>query len=315
MARTFKDYIIISLKGIAMGAADTVPGVSGGTIAFISGIYEELITSISQIDLSLFKTYKTGGISAAWKQVNGNFLLALVFGIAISIFTLMRLARYLLDHNPIAIWSFFFGLVLASIWFMGKQIGKWNFGTILAAILSAGVAFWITTFSATNNAITGDWFLVIAGSIAICAMILPGISGAFILVLLGVYKEITTAVSEFDIKKILLFILGAISGLLLFSKILKWLFSKYERITLAALTGFIVGSLNKVWPWKEVLATKTIKGETYVLAEKSVWPPHFSGDPRLLYALLFFVIGFLLIFMLEGLARNLSTPHGTDTNP
>lgn len=314
MARQLKDYILISLKGVAMGASDTVPGVSGGTIAFISGIYEELINSLGEINFSLIKNWKKHGIGAVWKQVNGNFLLSVLIGIALSVFTIMRLTRFLLDEYPIQIWSFFFGLVLASIWFLGRQIKTWGAEIFFALILSAGLAYWITTFSATTTGISGDWFLIIAGAIAICAMILPGISGAFILVLLGVYKEVTTAVSEFDFKKILLFIIGAVTGLLLFSKILKWLFDKYEKITLAALTGFIAGSLNKVWPWKDVLDKKVIDGETYVLNEESVWPSHFNGDPELIYAILCFGLGFVLIFILEGLAHQISPSHDKDEN-
>src|SRR5699024_2985346 len=160
--------------------------------------------------------------------------------------------------------------------------------TILALLLSALAALWITSFSPTSMAEnTGSWFLFIAGAIAVCAMILPGISGAYILLLLGVYEEITQAVSDFDIKKIILVALGLVVGLLSFDRILKWLFSKYEQLTLAALTGFIAGSLNKIWPWKKVLESKIIDGETQVLAEKSVWPTQFSGEPYVLNAIVF----------------------------
>lgn len=314
MARNLKDYLLISLKGIAMGAADTVPGVSGGTIAFISGIYEELINSISQIDFSLLKTWKNQGFTEVWKKINGNFLIALILGILFSVFTIMRLTKYLLEHHPIAIWAFFFGLVLASIWFVAKQIRQWQVGTILALILSAAAAFWITTFSASNGTPTSEWFLFVGGAIAICAMILPGISGAFIFVLMGIYGEITTAVADFDIKKILVTGLGMITGLLVFSKVLKWLFAKHEQITLAALTGFIAGSLNKIWPWKEVLQSKVINDETVILAEKSIWPNDFNGDPLLIQALLFFIFGFLLIFALEVLSNKISGKNVKNTN-
>lgn len=313
MARSLKDYVIISLKGVAMGAADTVPGVSGGTIAFISGIYEELITTIGKVNFSLIKTWRTNGFSAMWKQFNGNFISALLLGILFSVFTIMRLTSYLLDHYPILIWSFFFGLVLASIWFVGRQINKWNFGTITALVLGAGVAYWITTFSAMGGE-NAWWFLLLAGALAICAMILPGISGAFILVLLGTYQEVTDAVSNFDFKKILLVAIGAIVGLLSFSKLLKWLFAKYKNITLAVLTGFIAGSLNKIWPWKEVLQTKVVHDKTIVLSEKTVWPSHFDGDPKVLYAFLLLVIGFLLIFFLEALANKLTSTDATNTD-
>lgn len=316
MGRKLKDYIIIMLKGIAMGAADTVPGVSGGTIAFITGIYEELIATIGKIDFSLIRTWRKQGFTAMWKQLNGNFLLALFLGIGFSIFTLMRLARFLLEHYPVMVWAFFFGLVLASIWFVGKQIKTWRLSTIIALILSALAALWVTSFSPTSMAEnTGSWFLFIAGAIAVCAMILPGISGAYVLLLLGVYEEITQAVSDFDLKKIILVASGMVVGLLSFSRILKWLFAKYEQVTLAALTGFIAGSLNKIWPWKKVLESKIVDGETQVLAEKSVWPTKFSGDPNVLKALIFFVIGFALILILEKLANKTPASDAkTNTN-
>ncbi len=313
MKRTFKDYCFIAAKGIAMGAADTVPGVSGGTIAFITGIYEELISTISNIDPSLIKTWKANGFKAMWQQLNGNFLIALLSGIAFSVFTIMRLTRYLLEHHPTIVWSFFFGLVLASIWFVGKQIKQWNWSTYIALIVSAVLAYWITTFSAVGASEHSYWFLFFAGAIAVCAMILPGISGAYILVLLGAYQEVTKAVSEFELKKLLVVGCGIVIGLLSFSRFLKWLFAKYEMLTLAVLTGFIAGSLNKIWPWKKVLETKLINGHEQVLAEKSVWPSQFEGDPMLVQASLAFVIGFLLILILEHLA-NKSTPHAKTGN-
>jgi putative membrane protein len=252
MQRRFLDYVVISLKGIAMGAADAVPGVSGGTIAFISGIYEELITTISSINLSLFKTLKNEGLIAFWKQLNGNFILALILGILVSYLSFMRIAKYLIEYHPILIWSFFFGLIVASIFFVGKQIKTWNIPIIISLILGALAAYYVTTLPsmASNDQPT---FLFFAGALAICAMILPGISGSFILVILGAYKTLSDALHDFDIKKVGMFTLGAFIGLLSFSHVLKWLFKHYHNITLALLTGIIFGSLNKIWPWKEVL--------------------------------------------------------------
>lgn len=314
MNRHLKDYLIISLKGIAMGAADTVPGVSGGTIAFITGIYEELITTIGKIDFSLIQTWRKEGFQKMWKELNGNFLISLMAGIAISIFTIMRLTRYLLENHPIYVWAFFFGLVLASIWFVGKQIKRWHAGTIIALVGSALIAYWITTFSASSQSESTYLFLFIAGAIAICAMILPGISGAYILVLIGAYEEIVHAVSEFELKKIIVTGLGMVVGLLSFSRILKWLFERHENLTLAALTGFIAGSLNKIWPWKKILESKEINGELQILSEKSVWPGQFEGDPKLVFAIVFFIFGFLLILALEAIA-NKSNQTNAKSNP
>ena len=195
MRRKVKDYVLISLKGMAMGAADVVPGVSGGTIAFISGIYEELLGSLSNINVKLFTTLKNEGFKAAWKQLNGNFLLALFIGIFISIISLAKAIKYLLENEPILLWSFFFGLVLASIIYIAKQISKWNFIAILILVLGAFLAYYITTLNPLVTENSSMLYMFFAGALAICAMILPGISGAFILVLLGAYKPILSAVN------------------------------------------------------------------------------------------------------------------------
>lgn len=288
---------------MAMGAADVVPGVSGGTIAFISGIYEELINTISGINLSLISLWKKEGFKAMWKKLNGNFIMALFSGIMISIFTVMRLANYLLDNHPILIWSFFFGLVLASILFIIKQITHWNLKTGLALVIGALIAFYITTLPPmmTNESF---WFLFLAGAIAVCAMILPGISGAYILVLLGAYKTASTAAHDFDIKTLAIIMAGALVGLLSFSRTLKWLLSKYHNLTIALLTGFIAGSLNKIWPWKHVLETLILGDKIITVKENSVWPLNYNGNPHLFYAIIFMTLGFLLILGLEKLANN-----------
>ncbi|WP_289062392.1 DUF368 domain-containing protein [uncultured Zobellia sp.] len=298
--RNFLDYTFITLKGMAMGAADVVPGVSGGTIAFISGIYEELITSINNVDLSLFKELKENGLKAAWNKLNGNFLLALFAGIAISVLSLAKLVSWLLENKPILIWSFFFGLVIASILLVGKEVQKWNAKTIIALILGAAVAYYITILPPSESADSLP-YLFLSGALAICAMILPGISGAFILVLLGSYKTIIDAVHNLDFKIIGTVGVGAIFGLLSFAKLLKWMFNNQKNLTLALLTGFIVGSLNKIWPWKKVLDTKTI-GEKIITIDENVSPFNFDGDNQLMIAVIAALAGFLVIFILERTA-------------
>lgn len=299
--RSLFDYFTITLKGMAMGAADVVPGVSGGTIAFISGIYEELISTISGVDLSLFKTWKEEGFKAMWKDLNGNFILALLLGILISVFSLMRIANVLLENHPVLVWSFFFGLVLASIWFVGKQIPKWNAKIVVAMILGAALAFYLVSLP-PMSATSSNTFVFFAGALAICAMILPGISGAFILVLLGAYKTIIEAAHNFDFATLSIFAIGAVFGLLSFSRILKWLFVHYSSLTLAVLTGFIAGSLTKIWPWKEVLESAEYGDKVVVIKEESVMPWNFSGDPNTLFAVALMTAGFLLIIILEQLA-------------
>jgi putative membrane protein len=296
--RRLKDYAVISLKGMAMGAADVVPGVSGGTIAFITGIYEELVNTISNVDLSLFKTWKNEGFKAMWKQLNASFLLALMLGIGVSVISLMKLMTYLLDTYPIQVWSFFFGLVLASVWYIAKQVPKWRLIYVVALIISAVGAYLLTTLTPVGE-IESLAYLFLCGALAICAMILPGISGAFILVLLGAYKQIIDAVSDLNFKVISVVGIGAIFGLLSFSRLLKWLFSKYEYLTLSILTGFVFGSLNKIWPWKNTLKTEIIHDKEIIIAQESVLPANFDGEPQVLYAIALAIVGFLLILFLE----------------
>jgi len=314
MNRNLFDYLIITLKGLAMGAADVVPGVSGGTIAFISGIYEELITSINNINFGLLKTLRKDGVNAVWKQLNGNFLVALILGIGISILSLAKLIKSLLNTEPILLWSFFFGLVIASILFIGKEIKQWDWKAILGFTLAAVLAYYITTLPGSTENISSTWFMFIAGALAICAMILPGISGAFILVLLGAYEPVLAAIDGRDVKLIAIFAVGAIVGLLLFSKLLKWLFNNYKNLTFAILTGFILGSLNKIWPWKQVLTTRpNSHGEQVPFLEKSILPNTFEnlglGEPKLLFAIGLMVIGFLTIFIMEKLATGKDKKH------
>ena len=302
MQRRFIDYLVISLKGLAMGAADVVPGVSGGTIAFISGIYEELITSLNNINFSLFKTLKNDGFKSAWNQLNGNFLLALFIGIGISVISLAKGLEWILHNHPILIWSFFFGLVLASILFVGKQIKKWSFVSVIGLIAGTFVAYYITTIPSLLTSNSSNGFLFLAGALAICAMILPGISGAFILVLLGAYQPVLEALNNKDFKMIMFIGVGAIVGLLSFSKLLKWLFKNYHNLTLAILTGFILGSLNKIWPWKKVLSFRTdSKGEQVPFLEESISPFSFEGDNQLVIAVGLIFLGFATIFVLEKL--------------
>lgn len=298
--RNLGQYILVTLKGMAMGAADVVPGVSGGTIAFISGIYEELISSINHIDVSLFKTLREKGLKAAWAQLNGNFLLALFAGIGISVLSLAKLVSWLLENKPILIWSFFFGLVIASILLVGKEVKKWDAATLLALVAGAVTAYYITTLPPSSS-VDSLPFLFLSGAVAICAMILPGISGAFILVLLGSYKTIIDALHNVDLKVITVVGLGAVFGLLSFARLLKWMFNHYKNLTLALLTGFIIGSLNKIWPWKRVLETRNI-GEKIITIDENVSPFAYEGNNQLALAIIAAVIGFLVIFILERTA-------------
>ncbi len=307
MIRNTKNYLLLILKGMGMGAADVVPGVSGGTIAFITGIYEELIDSIKSINLNALKLFFSFKLAAFWKAINGNFLVSVLLGIGISIFSLAKGLEYLLHHYPILVWAFFFGLIVASAIYIARTIKKWDAGTVIAGVLGIVVAYFITIISPAEANTT--WlFIFISGSIAICAMILPGISGSFILVLLGMYKFILSAVGDLNIPVLLVFIAGAAIGIIAFSNLLSWLLKNFHNLTIAVLSGFMVGSLNKVWPWKHVTETFIDRhGEVRPLAEKNILPGTYENitgsESWLLGAILLAIVGFALIFVVEGLTK------------
>ncbi len=310
MKRTTRDYLLLVLKGMGMGAADVVPGVSGGTIAFISGIYEELINSIKSINLKALKLFFTGKFAEFWNAINGTFLLSVLLGIGISVFSLAKGLEFLLTNYPILVWSFFFGLIVASAIYVARSIKKWSAGAVVSGILGTAIAFAITVISPAE-ANTSYWFVFVSGMIAICAMILPGISGSFILVLLGMYKFILGAVGDLNIAVLLIFIAGAAIGIISFSNVLSWLLRKYHDLTIAMLAGFMVGSLNKVWPWKEVTQTITDRhGEIIPLSERNVFPATYEQitghEGLLLAALALAAIGFVLIFVVEGIGKKLT---------
>ena len=295
--RSVKDYAVLVLKGIGMGAADVVPGVSGGTIAFIVGIYDELIDSFKSINMHSLKLLFTGKIAAFWKAINANFLLSLLFGIAISILSLAKLITYLLVNEPVLVWAFFFGLVLASTWFVSKDIKEWSWKTILGFIAGAVVAYYITIATPAETS-TNLLFIFLCGAIAICAMILPGISGSFILVLLGKYFYIMEAVNKLDFIVLGVFAFGALLGITSFSRVLSYALKHFRNITLSVLTGFMLGSLNKVWPWKEVVETYTdTHGEVKPLVENNILPNEY-----LVEGIILMVVGFALVYVLEKLS-------------
>jgi putative membrane protein len=299
MERSIKQYFFLSLKGIAMGAADIVPGVSGGTIAFITGIYEELLNTINAVNFDALKKLKTAGFKSFWKHINGNFIVALFLGIGISVYKLAGLVTYLMTNQAVLLWAFFFGLILASIYLVGKKVVKWKRSHIIGLSIGAGVSFYITLLAPIENP-SALWYIFGSGAIAICAMILPGISGAFILLLLGSYELILTAIKDLKLTIIAVFASGCIVGLLSFSKLLSWMFKKYHDLTIAILTGFLIGSLNKIWPWKATISSRlNSHGETVPFIQKNVLPADFIGDNQLLFALIMAFIGLGLILALE----------------
>lgn len=306
MKRSFKDYLGITFKGIAMGAADVVPGVSGGTIAFITGVYEELITGLANINLEAFRLVRNQGVKAAWNHINGNFFVALFCGIAFSIFSLAKLVTYLLEQYPVMLWSFFFGLVIASAIMIMRSIQKIAITEIVALLVGVLIAAFISTIQvvATGESLP---YIFLSGALAICAMILPGISGAFILVLLGAYYPVMNAVKSVDVKVIVVFMLGCVVGLLSFSKLLKYLFGHFKTVVLALLSGFLIGSLLKIWPWKNNITDKVLvrhsNGKVDYMQENVLPNTYSDGDSLLLWAIICCCIGFVLVMGLEQIGK------------
>lgn len=306
MSRQIKDYLFISLKGMGMGAADVVPGVSGGTIAFITGIYEELINSLKSINGSAVKLLLQFKLKDFWQAVNGNFLSALIFGVFVSFLSFAKLIKYFLAEQPILIWSFFFGLIVASAIVIAKKITEWKPRTIIALLIGVVIAYMITVITPAETP-TSYWFLFLSGALAICAMILPGISGAFILLLLGKYEYILNALSSFKLDVIAVVGCGAVVGLLSFSNLLSWLLKKYHNMTIGLLSGFMIGSLNKVWPWKQTVSTFVDRhGVEKPLLQENILPSTFESllgqDSQLLFGILLAIAGFLLIWLMEKLS-------------
>ncbi len=302
MKRTFKDYALITLKGLGMGAADVVPGVSGGTIAFIVGIYDELIDTIKSINAQSLKSLFTGRWKTFWRQINGTFLFSLLLGIGVSIFSLAKVITWLLETHPILVWAFFFGLVLASTWFVGKDIKGWNWKTVVSFVIGAVVAYYITVATPAETP-TNLVFIFLCGAIAICAMILPGISGSFILVLLGKYFYIMEAVKNLQVVILLVFAAGAFIGITSFSHLLSYALHKLRNVTLAVLCGFMLGSLNKVWPWKLTEVCTDSAGAEFV-KETNCAPNELVWQ-----AIALMVVGFLVVYFIEKLSSKTAKEH------
>ncbi|HRJ29874.1 MAG TPA: DUF368 domain-containing protein [Cyclobacteriaceae bacterium] len=306
-----KDYILLYLKGLAMGGADVIPGVSGGTIAFITGIYEELLSSIRSIDIDALALLRSLRIADFWQKINGTFLIVLLSGILTSLLSLAKLMHWLLANYPIQIWSFFFGLILISSPLILREIKKWNGGIILTFLAGIAIAYIITILSPAQ---TPDdlWFIFIAGAVAICAMILPGISGAFILLLLSKYEYMIQAITKINIPVILVFAAGCVVGLISFSRLLTWILTHHRNLALALLGGFMLGSLNKVWPWKEVTAFRLDSAGKQVPAfDKSVLPWDFlaktGNDPQIIQAIVMMALGVFIVVLIEKIAVRLKT--------
>ncbi|MBV1788831.1 DUF368 domain-containing protein [Marinobacterium sp. D7] len=301
--RTPREYLALAGKGMMMGAADAVPGVSGGTVAFITGIYEELIDTLRSFDLQALSILYRDGIAACWRHINGTFLVTLLGGILLSLMTLSRGVLFMLNHYPVLLWAFFFGLILASVWSLMRHVRGWNLSTSMVFFVGVLLAYMITSLT-PGTLVVSPFTLFGSGMVAICAMILPGISGSFILLLMGMYAPVLSAVKHFEFFNLGLFAAGCAIGLLSFSHLLSWAFHHHRRVILALLGGFMLGSLNKVWPWKYTLSyTIDRHGESIPLLQRNVLPDVFTqltGQGALLWpALVLMVVGVLLVVLLD----------------
>jgi len=288
------------LKGAGMGAADVVPGVSGGTIAFMTGIYEELVGSLNNINMKAVKLLFTGKIKEFWEHINGKFICSVLLGILISVLSLAKIMTFLLEHHPIQTWAFFFGLIVASSIFMIRDIKGWGIKEVLFMAFGIVLGVTVCTLSPTNTP-EALWFVFLSGAVAICAMILPGISGSFILLILGKYHfilkqvdDLTSGVIGRNVLILAVFVVGCVVGILAFSKFLHWLLGKWEKQTFIVLIGFILGSLVKVWPWSD----KAALAEAQVLRGGLPAPL----DMQIPSALIFFAVGLTVVSMIQFLS-------------
>ncbi len=292
-----------------MGVAEVIPGVSGGTIAFITGIYERLLTAIRNIlGPEIFTSWRRGGIRGAWQTIDGVFVTALLSGMASGVIIGVFGVSHLLEYYPQLLWAFFFGLIVASAIFIGRQVKRWNFSSVAAVIVGTAIAFYITVATPAQGT-DALWFVFLSGILAISALMLPGISGSFILLLLGMYTMIIGSVKrllqELDgasLLTVLVFALGCLLGMATFARVLSWMFKKYHDATMALMTGFMLGSLNKIWPWRNVLEYRlNSKGEQVPFLERSVLPGQYEGEAAVVSVLICAAIGFMLVFVIERL--------------
>jgi putative membrane protein len=298
-----REHIAHFLKGFAMGVANVIPGVSGGTIALLTGIFERLINALKSFDVEAVRLLFKFKFKEFAQHVDFGFLVAVFLGVGVSIISVAKLLEFLFQSYPVYVWSFFFGLILVSVWFVGKSIGKIDAPAVISFVVGTAVAFGLSLMNpATEN--TAFWYLIICGAVAICSMILPGLSGSFVLILMGNYQLIMIyAVSHFDMGIIIPVGIGVVVGLLAFSHFLSWLLSRYARQTMAVLTGFIFGSLGTIWPWKNPVylmqdGVEVLKnGKPIIQSYQMYFPQEFSVE--VVVAILLMIAGMAALWALE----------------
>lgn len=302
MKRSLYDYFIVGLKGFAMGAANVIPGVSGGTIALITGIYVEFINTLKNFNLKALKLLFKFKFKELFEYINLPFIMSLGLGVLLSLFTIAKLFEYLFEHHPIYIWSFFFGLILASVYFVGKTVKKWSMVNILwfifGAVVAAGISF-MNQIAENDNLL----YVLLCGVVGISGMMLPGLSGSFILIIMGNYRLLMVeAISDFNVVLLSVFVVGSVAGMLAFSHVLSWILSKFFNATIAILTGFILGSLSIIWPWKNpVEFIEKADGEMVPVRYEHFIPEQMNTETLIAIGLILSGIG--CIYLIEKLAK------------
>ena len=299
-------YIKLVIIGLIMGAAEVVPGVSGGTIAFVTGIYERLINAIKQFTPGLLLRLRNEGFVAVWQAVDASFLLALFGGMGISILLFARGISYLLAEHPIMLWSFFFGLVIASTWIVMRQISRFGFDLLIFTAVGTSVGVLVTSVIPIELSPT-LWVIFMGGAVAVCAWILPGLSGSFILLILGLYGAVIDAIKSFELDVLAVMAAGCFIGLISFAQLLSKLFRDHKDETLAVLTGFMLGSLAKLWPWKETISYQMKPdGSKFPLVQEPVWPQSYiqitGQEPYILTAIGIAVAGMIVVLGLDWIS-------------
>lgn len=302
MGRSLYDYFVIGLKGFAMGAANVIPGVSGGTIALITGIYVEFINTLKKFDLKALKLLFSFKIKELLVHINFNFIASLGLGILVSLFSIAKLFEYLFEHHPIYIWSFFFGLILASVYFVGRTVTQWRGTTVAALLVGAAIAIGISLLSQVSES-DNLFYVFICGVIGISGMMLPGLSGSFILIIMGNYQLLMVeSIADFNVLLLTVFVIGSVAGMISFSHVLSWILKHYFNVTIALLTGFVFGSLSIIWPWKEEVEW-IVKGdgERVPIKYKHLMPESF--DTQTMIAIGLMILGILSIYLIEKVAK------------
>ncbi|MBI4431410.1 MAG: DUF368 domain-containing protein [Candidatus Omnitrophica bacterium] len=304
-SHSLKSYLVFYVKGFCVGIGNIAPGISGGTVALILGIYEDIIRAVRCFNFKLLKQILSFKIREALASIPWGFLIPLALGALTAIFSIAKLISWLFEHKPFVIWPFFFGLIFASAAVVSRRVKKWNGPRFAALALGAAGSFFVVGLVPAKTPDT-SWFLFLTGALTICSSFLPGLSGDFMLVILGKYRYVLDAVSNLDFHTIFIVASGCVVGLIAFARVLEWLLENYHEVTMTVLTGFMLGSLRRVWPWKETIATALDRhGKIVPVVQKNIWPSELNGE--VLGAAGLILLAIVLVLVFEYLTRERSS--------